>query len=141
MYRPKLPCVKTHVAEYSSHSLANSLPRPSNYSSAEWGDEKPVSDHDQTRFSITPTQRFPGLEKYQYEMPAGKPFTKLMRAFLFVLSCNELAASAHPKAQHVIRFNIRLSFSYTSSKVEKAFVNLLFPEVVPLPNAGGPKLS
>lgn len=58
MYRLGLPCVKTHVAEYSSDSLASSLPRPSNYSSSEWGDEKPVSHQHHTRFSIT-THKIP----------------------------------------------------------------------------------
>lgn len=34
----RVPCVKTYMTEYSSDSLANSLPRPSNYSSTEAGE-------------------------------------------------------------------------------------------------------
>lgn len=34
----RVPCVKTYMTEYSSDNLANSLPRPSNYSSTEAGE-------------------------------------------------------------------------------------------------------
>lgn len=85
----RVPCVKTDMTEYSTDSLANSLPRPSNSSSTEAGSHSATTDvifsplrHEELLPRTVPTDpnalsTQPTCKLNVYE----EQLTKLLRAF------------------------------------------------------------